>query len=171
MRQISKTMQKDERRRITEVSTICGNNRSLMEILEVIQPQIKVEIKANFPTFMCSECVRKLLVAYEFIEMYRNVDKKLRTMLEELDVDNSYDNNSDDQQKFFEEMEVHDNFADTKYEIKIEQLNIDELNQQDGENECSELEDELYEDTVNIESIGSNSSDEDWITEKCWFVS
>lgn len=76
-----KKRKKDKIQSICEVPTGCKNNVTILEILQILQPERKMEPEDNLPTLMCSDCIDKLIMIHEFIEMYKKTDEKLRDIL------------------------------------------------------------------------------------------
>lgn len=144
LKQFPKSSKTCGKQNIMEKPIEYENNINIMELLISIQPEIKVEIKGNFPMFLCSECIQKLIVSYEFIEMYRNSNKTLQKILE----------NFDDHEKQMEEIEVD------KYENEIEQ--VDELPTKNlrAHKQVQDLSENADNEKLN--------SDDDWQPEKSW---
>lgn len=114
---------------IYEVPIGSEGDTSLIELLQIVQPQIKVQIKDNLPKLMCSDCIKKLQETHAFLEMYKDVDKKFRKMLKEINTTN-YLKLFDETLEFIEEKDIEDNLDDedeiheiTKFEIEIEKIN------------------------------------------------
>ncbi|XP_037808244.1 zinc finger protein 107-like [Lucilia sericata] len=130
-----------------------GKDHSLMELLEMVHPDIKVEVNDHLPMLMCLDCIKKLLIVHEFIEMYKNVDKQFRNMLKQVEIDDSQRNLSPLQESI-EIIEINDQDEevldkekeDDAYkltELEVEEVHDDELEKEDvGANDWPEFDDE-----------------------------
>lgn len=183
-----------EKQCIYEVPIGSSEGTSIMELLQIVQPLIKVQIKDELPKLMCSDCIKKLQVTHEFLEMYKEVDKKFRKMLKEVDINdtkdylNSYDETADlDVEKFDTDENVDHLDEDNDNETQeITSLEIETMNDRDFpkeqdeeiENVWPEFEEEqpIHEVTdENVEqlqcSINADSDDDDeWKPDNSRFV-
>lgn len=134
---------------IYDVPTGCQSNTSIAEILQLLVPSINIDIRDNLPNTLCSECITILLKAYEFLETYKEVDKKFRKMLKDFETINS-----NDYLQLIEEknhsIEVLDDIDDdidideiTKVEFEVEEVKTNKFTVVENENEIdwSELDD------------------------------
>lgn len=187
MTQFSKTKRNGtiKNQNISEVPIGSKSDASIMEILQKIQPQIKVDIEDNLPTLMCNDCIEKLLKVHDFIEMYRNSDKNYRKMLNysissndfvEIVMDKDHtDKKSSDNEKEDEALEV------SEYKIEIEEVNLEEMEkvQEESDHNWAEFEDEPLQEMSDeegkdketlFENPYSDASDNEWMPEQCRLV-
>ncbi|XP_023291447.2 zinc finger protein 391-like [Lucilia cuprina] len=134
-----------------------GKDHSLMELLEMVHPDIKVEVNEHLPMLMCSDCIKKLLIVHEFIEMYKNVNKQFRNMLKQVEIDDSQGNLSPLQESI-EIIEINDQDEevldkekeDDAYkltELEVEEVHVEELEKDEVDvNDWPEFDDEPIHD-------------------------
>lgn len=156
-----------EMQSIFEVPIDYKGNTSIMEMLKMVKPDIKVDIADKLPTSMCSECIKKLLVSYEFIEMYKTSDKHVHTFVEK-------DDFSDCEKDFTEESFYKDDiYGINKYALEIEELNIKCMGKVNVKNNtCPVLEKKLFKESARIRTSYftnpySDDSENEWIPQKC----
>lgn len=145
-----------------------------MEMLLLIQPQIQIQMEDNLPKLICSYCVEKLIIVYEFIELYRKTDKQFRDILKDNEnivickkdiVSKKITAENIDEKETTETTEL--------YNLQIEEL-INEDYPKDDESDWPEFDDdsenELSEDAVGdneslFENPFSDDEDDEWMPE------
>lgn len=158
---------------IFEVPIGCQKNTSIMKILQMVQPEIKVKITDKLPMSMCTDCIQKLLVSYEFIEMYKNSYKNLRKFLEKEKLSDCELNEIEFREKSFYNDDI---YGINKYALEIEELNTIGMEKVKNTNyECPVLKNVLIEEISDIKTSYltnpySDDSDEEWIPKKCRYV-
>ncbi|XP_023291449.2 zinc finger protein 286A-like [Lucilia cuprina] len=141
----TKTRGNSHKQSIFEKPKNCKKDANIMELLQEVQPQIKVECDDNLPKLMCFECIKNLLVSCTFLETYRNSDKNFREMLKEVnemivEIDHNVESSKNEKRR------------DSKITTNI-----------DSENDAVEFVDEIsYESGSKEQNIESSSSDSDW---------
>ncbi|XP_037808233.1 zinc finger protein 33B-like [Lucilia sericata] len=151
----TKTRGNAQKQSIFEVPKNCKKGANIMELLQEVQPQIKVDCDDYLPKLMCFECIKKLLVSCTFLETYKNSDKKFREMLKEANDKGSNDN--------FEMIVEIDHNVEVLENEKRRDPNID------SENDALEFVDEIsYESGSKEQNFENSSSDSDWtISNEC----
>ncbi|KAM7346467.1 uncharacterized protein ACRADG_006388 isoform 3-T3 [Cochliomyia hominivorax] len=164
MRQLPKTQTKDSANGMQNILEVPSSRKriSIINILQKIQPDIKVDYNDNLPTLICSDCIRKLLITHEFIEMYKNSDKNLRIILKDVDL-NNYQNANE-----FAEESLHKNdiYGVNKYALEIEELNMRVMElMKKNKNDHIDLEDvtEISDNITFHTNPYSDDSDDEWI--------
>uniref|UniRef100_A0A1A9WDP5 Protein krueppel n=1 Tax=Glossina brevipalpis TaxID=37001 RepID=A0A1A9WDP5_9MUSC len=66
-----------------------SSNFNLMELLQLIAPQIKIQMRDGLPEFMCMTCIHSLRRVYDFLRMYTKSDELYRQMLKDHNYRNS----------------------------------------------------------------------------------
>lgn len=131
---------------IYDVPTGCQSNVSIAEMLQLLVPSINIDIRDNLPNTLCTECITILLKAYEFLETYKEVDKKFKKMLKDFDAINSNDylQSIDEKNHSVEVLDDIEIDEITKVEFEVEEVKNNKIAVVENENEIdwSELDDE-----------------------------
>lgn len=170
----NKRRKSDKNQNICEVPNGSKYDTTVMEMLLLIQPQIQIQMEDNLPKLICSYCVEKLIIVYEFIELYRKTDKKFRDILKDNEnivickkdiVSKKITAENIDEKETTETTEL--------YNLQIEEL-INEDYPKDDESDWPEFDDdsenELSEDAVGdneslFENPFSDDEDDEWMPE------
>lgn len=169
----NKRRKSDKNQNICEVPNGSKYDTTVMEMLLLIQPQIQIQMEDNLPKLICSYCVEKLIIVYEFIELYRKTDKQFRDILKDNEnivickkdiVSKKITAENIDEKETTETTEL--------YNLQIEEL-INEDYPKDDESDWPEFDDsenELSEDAVGdneslFENPFSDDEDDEWMPE------
>ncbi|KAM7347381.1 uncharacterized protein ACRADG_006953 [Cochliomyia hominivorax] len=157
---------------INEKPNGCKKSATLKEILQFIQPQIKIAKNDKLPTFMCSDCIEKLINVQEFIVMYKNSDKKFRQMLNDTNVNCRSETGVSDlwntSEKPFEMDEIGSQEIKS-YELEMREKNFEDI-WKDEESDWPDFNDESLDGGSDKEELFSNpfsdNSEDEWLPEK-----
>lgn len=181
---IKRRRKPDKNQSICEVPNGSNNGKTIIEILLLIQPQIRVQMEDNLPKIVCSYCIEKLITIYDFIEMYRKSDKEFREILEVNENLVSSDEKSNNASNKIILEKVPEKPVETiptsLYDLQIEEL-LTEDTLKDEESDWPEFDDdsdnELSEDNGNdnedhgndneslFENPFSDDGDDEWVPE------
>lgn len=137
---------------INEIPVGSKEGKSLMELLQLVQPQIKVDINDSLSKFMCFDCINKLQVTYKFLEKYKEVDTKMHNMLENvvtINDDDSYLESCEENNQFDDNDSLNGDYFNEVNTDDI--LNNDTLNELDEKlaNQLTHLDIEIEKRNVN----------------------
>lgn len=105
---------------------------TLMDLLLIVEPQIKVDLEDDLPKIMCLNCIEQLQMAYAFIETYKEANEKLLKLLKEVELfeDSEADQRHYDDESYTEKQHfvlvdgevVGDEQYIEKYDVEIEKI-------------------------------------------------
>ncbi|XP_075155321.1 uncharacterized protein LOC142228710 [Haematobia irritans] len=137
----------DENSKYYQIYDYVDENHTIIEMLDVIVPQIKVkeEDDIEFSSLMCESCVEKLVISYNFQCMAMDSDTQLRQLIHKPmePVEEIVFQEDEEEGEDYENLlalEEHDLKLENTSDVEIEEIhtNIEEVHE-DGSNQLNDV--------------------------------